>query len=1062
MTFRFRQKLVIPTAAHPLIERAALVDRLDQAINAKSVVVVAAPAGWGKTTLLAQWAAGGSLPVAWYSLDATDRDPQLFLDYLLHVVRPFLPDAGDFVERLEATAPSALSDLYRTVALAIAETSPPFALVLDDFHLIEGDAVPALPNTALIFTLLMSLIDYAPNCHLVVASRSLPELQGMVRVIAQQQAALFDYSELQLSSADVQRLAGLMTGRMLPDARADRLTSQLGGWVTGVVLSLDHARIEGRGRRDDEQRGDRLTSSPESSALVEADTVQVYAFFSEQTIAPLPPMLQCFLEDTSVLDSLSPQHCNALRGTNDSARLLEEVARRCLFVARRGGCLVYHSLFQEFLRSRLAQDPERERRLLRRAGDLYRDEESLDRAIECYLAANEREAAVEALRAAVPRLRQRSRQTTLLACFDRLAQGSGIRSQGLGELGLASDPRSLTPSLLPPDLLLAQARVLRDLALWERSYVSLQLAAITGTDEHEWEARIVEADTLQLQGDHTRALAVLEDIPVNRLPSRLQLSFYMTIGRVQVLSGLVDGAICSLEQAQALAPTIAEVAGDPSGLASIHDNLGWAYATRGDRQLALRHLQRADACWQTSGNGGRRAITLNNLATLAMEEGRYAEARDALTTALALAREVARRREEVMVLGSIAELDLVEGQAGRALEGFAAAHALASQIDLPLGMVTAATGALWSASLLGDVAAIDAWGQAAAAFPQPTQPETYGRLVLGRVLGDSQRVEHPHAPPELIQELSGIEPALQLTERAYLALLRAQVAFGSGGWAGAEAAWAAFELLAERLPDELNQHFVLAHRELFAAARPISKLVQRLVKSGAARWRITTLGKFECCVDGHPCTLSALHRALLARLLDAGPQGLTVERLWESVWGDGELSMPALHQALRRLRMYTHLEVVVREGSCSIVSPWDLIDYDVRTLERLFDGEPCYESVERIVALYGGDFLSSAPLSAAAWADGRRAYLQQRYFSTLEQFARAIEGEAPEKAIFYYQHILQLDGCREQTAVQLMRLAGRFGNRTLVTATFNHLTHALHSLGAAPDTATTMLYRNLR
>ena len=65
------------------------------------------------------------------------------------------------------------------------------------------------------------------------------------------------------------------------------------------------------------------------------------------------------------------------------------------------------------------------------------------------------------------------------------------------------------------------------------------------------------------------------------------------------------------------------------------------------------------------------------------------------------------------------------------------------------------------------------------------------------------------------------------------------------------------------------------------------------------RWRIVTLGTFECWVDGGPSALSALHRALLVRLLDAGAQGLPVERLWEAVWGDADLSMPALHQALR-------------------------------------------------------------------------------------------------------------------------------------------------------------------
>src|SRR4051794_34953914 len=108
MSSRFQQKLVIPTTAHLVIERTAVLERLDLAINSKNVSVLAAPAGWGKTTVLAQWAAHSPLPIAWYTLDSGDRDPQLFLDYLLHAVRPFIPAVADFIARLATTPPRAL------------------------------------------------------------------------------------------------------------------------------------------------------------------------------------------------------------------------------------------------------------------------------------------------------------------------------------------------------------------------------------------------------------------------------------------------------------------------------------------------------------------------------------------------------------------------------------------------------------------------------------------------------------------------------------------------------------------------------------------------------------------------------------------------------------------------------------------------------------------------------------------------------------------------------------------------------------------------------------------
>jgi DNA-binding SARP family transcriptional activator len=319
---------------------------------------------------------------------------------------------------------------------------------------------------------------------------------------------------------------------------------------------------------------------------------------------------------------------------------------------------------------------------------------------------------------------------------------------------------------------------------------------------------------------------------------------------------------------------------------------------------------------------------------------------------------------------------------------------------------------------------------------------------------------------ELEAAATKLESHLLAPERAFLALLRAFICFQRDNRPAVNAALTAFETQATALPDSLLQHFVGACRPLIEAMLPTSSLAQRLLiapqPSAKMRWSITALGAFSCQREESNCDLSAAHQALLLRLLDAGPGGLPVERLWEDVWGNSSISMAAMHQALYRLRNSTGLAVTTRDGVCTIQSPWDEIDYDVHSLEQILSAPVLREPVEQAVALYRGDFFPSAPFSASLWADSRRAYLQQRYLDFLEQYAHLIEHDDPQAALQYYQQILQINNYREPTAVSLMRLAGQFGNRALVNATYEQLKSALRALGTVPDSTTTSLYQQLQ
>jgi ATP/maltotriose-dependent transcriptional regulator MalT len=197
MTLRFQQKLVVPTSARPLIERPNVLAQLDRAIRSKRVVALAAPAGWGKTTALAQWVAQCTMPVAWYTLDSADRDPHVFLDYLLHSVADFVPGAPGIAARLAETTPQGLAEMTQQVALAFADAPEHFALILDDVHMLDEDQSQSIPGVSLVFALLALI-------------------------------AVFDYSVLQFHRNDTQRLAGITSGLILSDEAAERLTASVG------------------------------------------------------------------------------------------------------------------------------------------------------------------------------------------------------------------------------------------------------------------------------------------------------------------------------------------------------------------------------------------------------------------------------------------------------------------------------------------------------------------------------------------------------------------------------------------------------------------------------------------------------------------------------------------------------------------------------------------------------------------------------------------------------------------------------------------------------------------
>jgi LuxR family maltose regulon positive regulatory protein len=360
-----------PAARYGTVARRALVDRLHGEMRAK-LVLITAPAGWGKTSLLRDWCASGEAPpTAWLSVDQGDNDLTRFWTGVIAAVRTVYPRVGaDTLRMLRApgdkTADSALPPLIND----LARLPNRLTLVIDDLHVITNEGIGEW---------LGFLLDHLPmTLGLIAATRSDPPLP-LARMRARGELAELRADDLRFSEAEAAQLLNGTLGLALPPDGIVALHRRTEGWAAGLYL----AGLSLRGREDPERviRG------------ITGDSRQIVDYFAAEVMQGQPPRVRTFLLQTSVLGRFSGPMCDAVTGVTGSQELLEELEKNQLFLFpldtnRRW--YRYHTLFAELLRRELDQsDPGLARLLHRRASAWHRQHGSVTDAIEYALAADD-------------------------------------------------------------------------------------------------------------------------------------------------------------------------------------------------------------------------------------------------------------------------------------------------------------------------------------------------------------------------------------------------------------------------------------------------------------------------------------------------------------------------------------------------------------------------------------------------------------------------------------------------------------------------------------------------
>jgi len=389
-------KLATPFGRPGLVQRTEVLDLL-AAETAASAVVVVAPAGYGKSTVLHQWTDRGTRPSTWLTLDTDDNDPVVLLTYLAVALDRVIPVDPEIFRLLAVEQPS-IAAITRALGSAFAAWPHGVALVLDDVHTLEN---PSCHDVVAL------LIEHVPaGSQIALASRGrlpLPvsrfRAEGRIVEIGTEHLAL-DPTEATavLDGEDVQ----------LTDAQVHDLIDVSEGWPVGIYLAGRSVRERGRGGTLD------LAHAGQSRDFVE--------YVHGELLAALPHATTQFLTRSAVLDRMSGPMCDAVLRTFASAERLEDLAQSNLLVIPlddRRGWYRFHHMFRDLLRAELElREPALVPELNRRAGQWCQANGLPDAAVDYALAAGDADRAALIVQQRGQHLYRAGRVVTLRRWFD--------------------------------------------------------------------------------------------------------------------------------------------------------------------------------------------------------------------------------------------------------------------------------------------------------------------------------------------------------------------------------------------------------------------------------------------------------------------------------------------------------------------------------------------------------------------------------------------------------------------------------------------------------------------
>jgi LuxR family maltose regulon positive regulatory protein len=1052
-----RSKLLIPDSAG-LLHRPRVQQAIERGLRSK-LTIVSAPAGYGKTSALVDFAQQSPVPVCWYTADERDRDLGAFVEYLIAAVREQFPAFG---RHGQAASLSHLDDLIQDPTGIVAdltndmiEIGTHFVIVVDNYEALNG--------TFGIRTFVHRLLETLPsNCHIMLGSRTLPDVP-VTRLVARRQLIGLTDQELRFAPQEVRDLLESSQIAVSRD-QAEAIAAQSEGWITGILLLAGLLRQETEAILVDRERA----------------SAETYDYLVREVFVRQPPDIQHFLLTSSVLREMSSRLCREILGISEPNDFLAELERRNLFITRfgkgRAATYRYHNLFRGFLHRHLRRhELARCDELHRRAAEWFERYNDVEEAVYHYLTVGIYPEATVLMERTALEWFTRGRIETLLRWAESLSEEAKDQAPRL----------SLYHSKALTD------RYEYDLARRALAHAEAGFAAQKNTD---CLAKVyIQRATLSLfagryEDTIKEAQSALDTLDPHEVADRAQAQ--RLVGRAYVGLGRLDAGIARLQDALALL----RQAGGPYDVVNLLQDLTPALTSQGRFEEAVAGLREALIMARRLGASTQLAGVLHNLGYIHHMRGEYREALALYEEGLSAARHGGVLWLQANTSVGMADLYRDLGAYDRAEILYRAGRQMAQENDPSLVVYILAAQAdmhRWQGDLASASELLREANQLAEA--KGLDFERRGLLLVaeGLVLAESGRPQD--GLHRLLDGASFLENRRAKRElaRARFLLARAHLLAGHKRRAIEELQQTvalAEEIGTHQFAVVEGQHdeglLQLGIAEGVNGCRDIAAGVRRLRairktereennsdRRAADHLEIYAFGEGRVVRDGLTVSSSewqaAMAKEVFFYILLHGP----VERdaVGTVFWPDlsQRQTVSNFHSTLHRIRRALGPEAVVTDdGQYRVgdVDYWLDVDEFTALIERARLLPPQDWQTEnlwrRAIALYRGDFLSEAE---RVWCISRRATLQEMYLEALVGVGRCCEARKElEEAINWYRRSLEVDALQEDVHRHVMHCYIKAGRRADALAQYHCCRETLmQELHIETSPETDRLYRQI-